>query len=461
MALTVPGDGIVLNGTNPSTLGYANIVPGSVVVRAVSPEGDGAQGARYGNVTAQRTYVEGTDYTVNYAAGTITRTAGSAIPNCPFAPSASGYYGASIGPFIVWASYQTTDSSYQTFAPASALTRLAGRLSAAQSIKLLVIGDSTATDPAGETQSMDQAWWRRMVTRWRTYGSTVYYVNRAVGGATSASGPSQFADVSLSATSATDYYNQWTYTFPAGAWDVVAVGFGMNDITGGAASVSAYQANISATVAAIRASCPSADVILMPTAWGNPVANGNFTQANARLYRDALNAVAVAYSNVYVANHLPTWESYQPRLGRALLNNDINHPTNTGHWIYSLPLTRLEPATTGGHGSNESAGRGAASAVAPRATLTLHPNAYWSQAGGALTVNPPGAGIEAQATATLFSPNGGPVLFDGTHAARFTASLDGVTWASKITAPAGTSTIRLAITPEVGDTLISARVGIA
>lgn len=437
--LSVPGDGIILKGTNPSSLGYANVVAGSVTVRAVSPEGDGAQGSRYGNTTTQRVYVENTDYTVDYTAGTITRTSGSAIPSCPVGPSDSGYSGGSLGPYIVWVTYQTTDSSYQSFSASSALSRLAAKLAAAQSIKLLVIGDSTASDPAGETQSMDQAWWRRMVARWQTFGSTVYYANRAVGGTTSASGSSQFATISLSATSATDYYNQWTYTFPAGAWDVVAIGFGMNDITGGSGSVSTYQTNILATVDAIRASCPNADIVLMPTAWGNPAANSNFTQANARLYRDALSNVAAARSHVFVANHLPTWESYQPRIGRALLNNDINHPTNTGHWIYAQPLVQIEP----------------------QSVFTVSSSGTWVQSGSSVTIRDAIAGVRNVTTASVYSSTGGRLVFGGTHASRFQASIDGVNWSPSVAiAPATPSTVYLGVTRQSGDPTLTAQIGV-
>lgn len=112
-----------------------------------------------------------------------------------------------------------------------------------------------------------------------------------------------------------------------------------------------------------------------------------------------------------------------------------------------------------GKGSNLSQGRGSAGRIS-RGSLTISASAYWTQTGDAITISPAVVGIAYSVVATVVAPVTGPLIFDGTHADRFTASLDGVTYASSVVVPAGTSTVRLAVTPQVGDTLLSARVGV-
>lgn len=122
-----------------------------------------------------------------------------------------------------------------------------------------------------------------------------------------------------------------------------------------------------------------------------------------------------------------------------------------------LKTSPIVPAS--GKGANVSQGRGAATGIS-RGTLTIAPSAYWTQAGDAITVSPAVPGVAYAVVATVVAPVAGPIVFDGTHADRFTASLDGLTYSSSITVPAGTSTIRLAVTPQTGDTILSARVGV-
>ena len=70
------------------------------------------------------------------------------------------------------------------------------------------------------------------------------------------------------------------------------------------------------------------------------------------------------------------------------------------------------------------------------------------------------AGSPTSVQATVVSQNGGTLVFDGVHASRFNASLDGATWASTIAIPAGTTAIYLRFTPQSGDTTVTARVGV-
>lgn len=96
---------------------------------------------------------------------------------------------------------------------------------------------------------------------------------------------------------------------------------------------------------------------------------------------------------------------------------------------------------------------------APPDPLTIVGATGWTQASTALTVN--GAvGVRTSTQATVYSTTGGIVVFSGTHAGRFSASLDGTSWSSSITVPSGSTTIYLSCLPQSGDMTLSASVGV-
>lgn len=92
--------------------------------------------------------------------------------------------------------------------------------------------------------------------------------------------------------------------------------------------------------------------------------------------------------------------------------------------------------------------------------LTVTPTAVWSQSGTTITAAKAPRLIRTTTTAVVTSTSGGPIQFRGTHASRFSVSLDGTTWASSVTIPAGTSTIYIGVTPQGGDTTLTAQIGI-
>jgi hypothetical protein len=69
------------------------------------------------------------------------------------------------------------------------------------------------------------------------------------------------------------------------------------------------------------------------------------------------------------------------------------------------------------------------------------------------------AGIMSVSELRLTS-NGGTIKFDGTHAARFSLSLDGNTWGSTIAITQGTQNFYVGCTPQNGDTTLTARLGV-
>lgn len=93
--------------------------------------------------------------------------------------------------------------------------------------------------------------------------------------------------------------------------------------------------------------------------------------------------------------------------------------------------------------------------------LTIDPTSTtWTQVGAAITVGA-ASGSRTSVSAVASSGSGGLVRFAGTHASRFSVSLDNVTFTASVTIPAGTTTIYLGVTPQAGDGALTARVGVA
>lgn len=129
--------------------------------------------------------------------------------------------------------------------------------------------------------------------------------------------------------------------------------------------------------------------------------------------------------------------------------------------LWSLLYTSDGSRSATGKGSNVSQGRGSATPLQLQASLTLGPSGTWSQSGSAITVTLPFAGIPVVVDATVATPTGGVMFFDGAHASRFAISRDnGVTWQSFATVPAGTTAIKLKAVAQTGDTTLTARVGV-
>lgn len=99
--------------------------------------------------------------------------------------------------------------------------------------------------------------------------------------------------------------------------------------------------------------------------------------------------------------------------------------------------------------------------VAPSDPLTLASgNPIWSQSGTTLTVNHAPSGSRSTVAATIVTPRSGLVRFVGTDASRFSVSADNSTWGSSLQVAGGTRTIYLGVTPQAGDSTLSAQVGI-
>lgn len=128
-----------------------------------------------------------------------------------------------------------------------------------------------------------------------------------------------------------------------------------------------------------------------------------------------------------------------PNIVRYIWCEELSPGGDTGCQIYGRDLTLV-----GTYGSGP---------------LTLGTSAYWAQAGTALTVNG-SPGVRTSVSAEVSSTAGGLVRFTGTHADRFFVSLDGSTWTSTLTVAAGLTTIYISALPQVGDSTITASIGV-
>ncbi len=115
--------------------------------------------------------------------------------------------------------------------------------------------------------------------------------------------------------------------------------------------------------------------------------------------------------------------------------------------------------TAEGFGNTTSAAYGDATAEAAAGSLLVLPeSSAWEQVGTSIfvrTVNEP-----STVQATVSGTAGGLLRYRGTDAALFDMSLDGTTWASAVTVPAGTSTVYLRVTPAAAGTTLSAEIGV-
>jgi len=148
----------------------------------------------------------------------------------------------------------------------------------------------------------------------QTYDADVAYTNLSVGGMDSAWGLRQIdAVVALEP-------------------DLVILGWGMNDASGGR-SVEDYIANVRGQMDAVLKARPTCDLVLVATMWGNP----EWAAARPDLYpayRDAL--AELVEPGVALADMTELWGWM---LGRKrfvdLTGNGVNHPNDFGHCLYA------------------------------------------------------------------------------------------------------------------------------
>ncbi len=319
----VVGETIVLPAQIPGKLSFDDVVPGTVVVRSTYLPGQ----------PSTITYELGLDYVVDNAQGTIARTATSRIPD--FSTNVlygqhnfdhSQFPGYGNGPFIVFVDYQTTNG--RPFAiptdQSALLTKTSAKLSAGGPFKIIAFGDSITA--GGEASSVALRYPNRYAQslQARFPQAQIVMENGATGGDTSSDGLARLQEKVLSRSP-----------------DLVLVAFGMNDhnILPIGVPVGTFEQNLTTMVNSIVANT-GAEVILISTFPPNP--EWAFGSHQMNLYAAATQRVAAnrhcAYADLYSVWTMVTQRKDSP----SLLNNNINHPADFGHWLYLQALEAVE-----------------------------------------------------------------------------------------------------------------------
>lgn len=318
--LQVKGDSLVLAGTTPGKLCFDQVVSGSLELRSTyDPAAPG-----------MTTYEDGRDYEVDLEAGTISRTPLSRIPdfskNVLFGQKSfdhSKFPGYGNGPFFVFADYETTNGQPLT-TPSDQAARLAGtrkKLEAGGAFKIITYGDSISA--GGEATAQQLRFDERYAAHLRKLfpKAEITVENGATGGDSTVNGLARLEEKVLTR-----------------APDLVLVGFGMNDHNVRGVPMDKFEENLVSIVTQIRERT-GAEVLLFSAFPPNDdwMHSSHSMEQYAAATKRAADRVNAAFADVYAA-----WMKVLERKDApSLLGNNINHPNDFGHWIYSEALASV------------------------------------------------------------------------------------------------------------------------
>lgn len=324
---TMHGESLVLAATNPGRLAFAVIRPGSLVLRSTRAPGEPATVA----------YEEGRDYVVDYEAGTIARTADSRIPDYAKHPmnGAKDFDQTKFGDFsnrsyFVWADYEAV-GAHPLAAPNDQpqfLENALRKLEAGGPFLIATYGDSITAGGEASTPGTRFANRYADFLRAKFPKAEITLRDASIPGYTSREGVAWF-DKKLG-----------TVTGP----DLVLIGFGMNDHNQGSVGgiePEAFKANLEKLVALTRAHSEGVDIVLFSAFPPNEDWHWGTHRMNtyADLTRDVATATGCAFADVF-----GTWTEVLKRKDQSsLLNNNINHPNDFGHWLYLQALEATTP----------------------------------------------------------------------------------------------------------------------
>ena len=321
--MAVSGESMVLPKQIPGMLCFDNVVPGSIVVR----------NTYLPNQPGTVIYEQGRDYVVNYTLGTIARAPASRIPdystNILYGVSNfdhSQYPGYGNTAFLVFVDYQTTNGRpFATPTDQSALLKKTGeKLRAGGPFKLIAFGDSITAGGEASSEALRYPNRYAQSLQKRFPDAQIAFENGATGGDTSSMGLARIEDKVLTRNP-----------------DLVLLAFGMNDhnIPGYGVPVDTFQQNLITMIDAIR-SRTDAEVILISAFPPNP--EWAFGSHQMDKYAAATKQAAASRNCAY-ADLYSVWTAL---LGRkdppSMLGNNINHPTDFGHWLYLQALEAVE-----------------------------------------------------------------------------------------------------------------------
>lgn len=285
-------------------------------------------------------YEEGTDYLVDYARGTIRRTKDSRIPDGTHHPMHGvigfdhnlypDYSNASYTVYVDYSTESATDGEPLTVSDverSGLLKRLVGKLAAGEEALYVVYGDSIST--GGEASEESLAYFGRFADTLRGLypQARIRIVNRSIGGEDTNGGASRVD-------------NDVVPLQP----DLVSIGYGMNDQNihddgSNTTTLEDFEKNLRYMIETIR-KAGDTDLILVTPCEPNP--NWQHTSGKTSRYADVIRGLGNEYG-IGVADAHAEWtaELAAGKTPESLLLNNINHPNDYGHWIYSKAFSPM------------------------------------------------------------------------------------------------------------------------
>lgn len=285
-------------------------------------------------------YEEGKDYIVDYETGTIRRTPESRIADARLHPmygvqafNHNEYSDFSNASYTVYVDYESETAPAETTVATSDiersgfLDRLVRKLQAGEEAVYVVYGDSIST--GGEASEESLAYFGRFAEALRSLypQGRLRIVNKAIGGEDTGGGISRVdADV--------------VALLP----DLVSIGYGMNDQNvhedgSHTTSLEQFDRNLRGMIDAIR-SAGDTDIVLVTPCEPNP--DWQHTSGQTPLYADVIRHLGREYG-IGVADAHAEWtaELAAGKTPASLLLNNINHPNDYGHQIYSESFFKM------------------------------------------------------------------------------------------------------------------------
>lgn len=314
------GESMVFIGEEPATLAYPPAKDEPLRLRSTYAPG-----------AASLIFEEGRDFAVDYARGTVTRLAGSRLPDFrtnvlhgqeQFDHTKFPGYGNK--PFFAYADYRLKAGVHWPVQPAQAeqLRATQRKLAAGEPVTFVAFGDSITN--GGEASSPELIFWRRWIADLEAKypRARINAINGATGGDTTTRGLQRLQAKVIDEKP-----------------DLVLIGFGMNDHNRRGVPLPEFERQLREMIGRIRAAS-AAEIVLCSTFPPNPRwvhGTNRMTEYAAATARVAAET-GCAYADVF-----QNWQAMAARKRpEDLLANNINHPNDFGHWIYYRVLAAME-----------------------------------------------------------------------------------------------------------------------
>ncbi|WP_135550265.1 SGNH/GDSL hydrolase family protein [Paenibacillus cymbidii] len=284
-------------------------------------------------------YVEGLDYAVDYTNASIHRLTGSHIADWSIHPlyglvgfDHAKYPDFKNGAFTVYAEYDYTPEQADPSIPSvmnklsTLLPRVTKKLQTGEEVVYVVYGDSISTGAEASQESF--AYFRRFADYLCHLfpEGNIRIVNKAKGGETSEGGASRAASDVVPLQP-----------------DLVSIGYGMNDQNQYEHSVgvppSDFERNLRHMIETIRSNGDT-DILLVTPCEPNPL--WCYTSGRMDEYADVIRRLGEHYG-IGVADVQPIWklELAAGKTSESLLQNNVNHPNDYGHYLYFSAFVNL------------------------------------------------------------------------------------------------------------------------